>query len=126
MKDTPNAIIVLGNGTVFEQKLADQQSGHKLPNSLTVVSNVVTDGQRTVVVTRPLKGKTAEHYTFSLSSPEIKFINAVGKTPNFSCECISPPLPVRHPRYLTGKPYGTPDDIHCKYLTHLTGKAECV
>ena len=46
MKDAPNAIIVLGNGTVFEQKLADQQSGARLPNSLTVVANTVADGER--------------------------------------------------------------------------------
>jgi hypothetical protein len=84
MKDTPNAIIVLGNGTVFEQKLADQQSGTRLPNSLTVVANTVADGQRTVIVSRPLKGKTAAHYTFSLNTPEVKFINARGKAPNFS------------------------------------------
>lgn len=84
MKDTPNAIIVLGNGTVFEQKLADQQAGHKLPNSLTVVSNVVKAGVRTVVVTRPLKGKTAEHYTFDMANPLIKFINAVGRGPAFA------------------------------------------
>ena len=41
MKDAPNAIIVSGNGTVFEQKLADQSRGTQLPFSLTVVSNTV-------------------------------------------------------------------------------------
>ena len=39
--------------------------------SLTVVSNVVADGQRTVVVTRPLKGKTAGHYTFDPAKPQV-------------------------------------------------------
>ena len=41
MKDAPNAIIVSGNGTVFEQKLADQSRGTQLAFSLAVVSNTV-------------------------------------------------------------------------------------
>jgi hypothetical protein len=55
MSDAPNAIIVAGNGTVWEQKLADQQAGEPLPMSLTIVSVNVSDGIRTVVVTRPFK-----------------------------------------------------------------------
>eukprot|EP01052_Picozoa_sp_SAG31_P011433 SAG31_NODE_646_length_13223_cov_14.088845_4_plen_602_part_00 len=85
MKDAPNAIIVLGNGTVFEQKLGDQQAGSLLPFSLTVVSNTVSDGKRIVVVTRPLKGKTAGHFTFNpVAQNSINYINAVGKGPDFA------------------------------------------
>lgn len=84
MKDAPNAIIVQGNGSVFEQKLADQSPGSLLPTSVTVVSNSVSGNRRTVVLTRALKGKTAAHYTFDVNSATIPFINAVGKTPNFS------------------------------------------
>ena len=58
MADTPNAIIVLGNGTVFEQKMADQPIGTRLPTSIKVVSNIVAAGKRTVTVTRGLKGMT--------------------------------------------------------------------
>lgn len=55
MSDAPNAIIVGGNGTVWEQKLADQQAGEPLPMSLKVVSVTVANGVRTAVVSRPFK-----------------------------------------------------------------------
>ncbi len=84
MKDAPNAIIVLGNGTVFEQKLGDQQAGSPLPMSLAVKSNTVTAGVRTVVATRALKGATAAHFSFSTAQPTLPFINAVGKGPDFA------------------------------------------
>lgn len=84
MKDTPNAIIVLPNGTVFEQKLADQSPGTTLPMSLTVVSNTVTNTTRAVVVTRVFKGKTSGHYTFDPTASTVNFINAVGRTPVFA------------------------------------------
>ena len=84
MADTPNAIIVLGNGTVFEQKLANQQAGGRLATSVTVVSTSVSAGVRTVVLSRPFKGATADHYTFDVANPSINFINAVGKAGAFA------------------------------------------
>eukprot|EP00051_Salpingoeca_urceolata_P006258 m.83056 g.83056 ORF g.83056 m.83056 type:complete len:545 (+) comp14750_c0_seq2:647-2281(+) len=84
MSDDPNAIIVLGNGTVFEQKLGDQQAGTRLPMSLNVTSSVVSGGNRTVVVTRPFKGSTPGHYTFTTTQSQINFINALGSTPTFA------------------------------------------
>jgi hypothetical protein len=84
MKDTPNAIIVLGNGTVFEQKLANQGSGSKLATSVTVISNTVVANVRTVVLSRGVVGMTKDHYTFDPSQGTLNFINAIGKTPNFS------------------------------------------
>ncbi len=64
MGDTPNAIVVAGNGTVFEQKLADQTAGRMIETSVVVLQNDVERGQRTVVVARPFAGKTADHFTF--------------------------------------------------------------
>ena len=40
-----------------ERKLADQSPGDMLPPSVDVQRNSVADGKRTVVLTRPLKGK---------------------------------------------------------------------
>ena len=84
MKDAPNAIIVEGNGTVFEQKLADQQAGKGISMSCKIVSNTVANGLRTVVLTRPLKGVTADHFTFSVTAPSVKYINAIGRGPAFA------------------------------------------
>lgn len=84
MKDSPNAIIVLGNGTVFEQKLVNQGAGSRLPTSVTVVSNTVVGGVRTVVLTRGVAGRTADHYSFNPAQGTLNFINAVGKSGVFA------------------------------------------
>ena len=39
---------------------------------------------RTVVLSRPLKGKTTDHYTFAPQAAGVPFISAVGSTPAFS------------------------------------------
>ena len=84
MKDSPNAIIVSGNGTVFEQKLGDQQAGKRLALSVKVVSNTVANGLRTVVLTRSLKGLTPDHFTFDVTAPSIPYINAIGRASTFA------------------------------------------
>ena len=84
MKDSPNAIIVAGNGTVFEQKLGDQQAGKRLALSVKVVSNTVANGLRTVVLTRALKGLTTDHFTFDVTAPSVKYINAIGRGSTFA------------------------------------------
>jgi hypothetical protein len=66
-----------------ERKLADHAAGAVLTPSVTVVSSSVTNGKRTVVLTRPLKGATKDHYTFVLTTLSVGFINAVGSTPSF-------------------------------------------
>jgi len=91
MADTPNAIIVTGNGTVFEEKLANQQAGTQLPTSVTVVQNVVKDGKRTVVLTRPFAGKTPSHYTFDPLQTTLLYINAIGKVPDLSYHAMRGP-----------------------------------
>lgn len=67
---------------VTERKLADQSPGTQLAKSVTVVSSTVANGNRTVVLSRPLKGLTADHYTFSLTGDlNLPFINAIGVGP---------------------------------------------
>jgi hypothetical protein len=44
----------------------------------------VSNGKRTVILARPLKGSTSEHYTFSISTSSFPFINAIGYGPSFS------------------------------------------
>jgi hypothetical protein len=84
MADTPYTIVVLGNGSVQERRLADHLEGTLLPPSVTVVSNSVTGGLRTVVLTRKLAGASPLHYTFDPSALLISFINAIGSTPSLS------------------------------------------
>lgn len=77
MKDEPYTIIVNGDGSVEERKLANHDPGRVLsPPTVTVTSHTVSDGKRTVVLTRTLKGATADHYTFDPKSPGINFISA--------------------------------------------------
>jgi len=85
MKDAPWAIVVDGNGDVTERKLHDQNPGAELANSVTVVSNSADGGFRTVVMTRPMKGETPDHFTFSADQEVVlPFINAIGRTATLS------------------------------------------
>eukprot|EP01063_Lacrimia_lanifica_P013698 TRINITY_DN20314_c0_g1_i1.p1 TRINITY_DN20314_c0_g1~~TRINITY_DN20314_c0_g1_i1.p1 ORF type:complete len:742 (+),score=233.77 TRINITY_DN20314_c0_g1_i1:50-2227(+) len=84
MADQPYAVVVLGNGTVTERKLQNHDPGALLAASVRVASSAVSEGLRTVVLTRPLKGATADHYTFSTATTTLPFINAVGGTADFS------------------------------------------
>ena len=55
------------------------------PQSLTLISNTVLDGRRTVVVTRPFKGASPHHYTFDATTlGTLNFITAVGHTQLFA------------------------------------------
>jgi len=49
-----------------------------------LVSQSVSNGKRTVVLTRALKGVNSDHYTFSVSTSSFPFINAIGYGPDFS------------------------------------------
>ena len=69
---------------VSERKLLDHGAGTVLTSSVTVVSSTVTDGKRTVVLTRPLKGATKDHYSFELTSLSLDFINAIGSGADFA------------------------------------------
>jgi len=83
MSDSPYTLVV-NQTAVWEQKIgtcgseAEHCPGDTLKSSIKVMSNAVVDGIRTVTVTRPLAGLTPQHYTFSLATPTINFISAVG------------------------------------------------
>jgi len=85
MADGAWAIIVEGSGKVSERKLADQNPGKQLTASVKVVSSTTSGNLRTVVMTRPFKGVTSDHYTFSAAAdPVLHFINAVGTGPTLA------------------------------------------
>lgn len=85
MKGRPWAIIVDGEGKVSERQLADQNPGRLLPPSVAVVSSTSAGGLRSVVMTRPLKGLTPAHFTFSsVGGTVLPLINAVGNSPHLS------------------------------------------
>lgn len=73
----PYAIIVAGDN-VTERKLDDHGPGVLLRPSVTVASNSVVDGERTVVLTRPLQGPTGDHYSFDLNATSAWTISAQG------------------------------------------------
>ena len=61
MSDQPYTIMVDGSGKVSELKLGDHSGGQNLAKSVTIVSNKVVNGRRTVSLTRPLKVLYARH-----------------------------------------------------------------
>ena len=88
MSDMPYAIIADGNGGVMERKLAYQSGGVPLAATVTVVSNTVVGGVRTVVLNRALNGATTSHYTFDPTLLTLDFIAATGQAASFG-ECTS-------------------------------------
>lgn len=83
MANSPYAIVVDGAGAVSEHALADHAAGVRLNRSLTVLSNSVADGVRTVVCSRPLAGLTPQHHTFDWRTLSLGFIAARGSTSAF-------------------------------------------
>mmetsp|Transcript_93093 Transcript_93093/g.300923 ORF Transcript_93093/g.300923 Transcript_93093/m.300923 type:complete len:668 (+) Transcript_93093:475-2478(+) len=73
----PYAIIVSGS-SVTEHKLDQHAPGVQLARSVHVKSIAVQGGERTVVVTRPLKGLTQRHFTFNPKADKLDFISAHG------------------------------------------------
>lgn len=90
MANAPWTIVVDGTGKVTEHKLQDQSPGKVLATSVTVESSVVVAGQRTVVVSRPTKGKSADYYSFTTAG-QLNFLNAVGNTSTFSYHKLKSP-----------------------------------
>lgn len=84
MADSPWTVVVDGLGAVTERKLGDHVPGAVLPASVTVQSISTHNGTRTVVLSRPLKGKSSDYYSFDPSVATLTFINAVGATSDFS------------------------------------------
>ena len=89
------AIIVDGHGAVTERQLGTgvgvagaHQPGVLLAPSVTVKSNTVKDGKRTVVLSRPLRGLTAQHATLVAAATGVPIIAAVGSTPTLSHHAV--------------------------------------
>ncbi|CAJ1924746.1 unnamed protein product [Cylindrotheca closterium] len=100
----PYAIIISGD-QVEERKLDHHGAGIVLDSSITVHSNQVDGDTRTVTLSRPLKGPTANYYTFDSSSPSIPLIMANGCSLKFAQHCGHGPnevnlLPVDTPKKL--------------------------
>lgn len=84
----PYAIVISGEDySVTERKLGFHGPGSVIDRSVTVVSNSVATGNRTVVLTRPLEGATSAHYTFDLSNTSVPIITARGCSPTFAQHC---------------------------------------
>ena len=65
-------------------QLANHGPGRELARSVTVVRNRVSDGVRTVHLTRGLEGATPEHYSLPRRPGELGVILAVGSTPKIA------------------------------------------
>eukprot|EP00933_Yihiella_yeosuensis_P004590 TRINITY_DN108964_c0_g1_i1.p1 TRINITY_DN108964_c0_g1~~TRINITY_DN108964_c0_g1_i1.p1 ORF type:complete len:576 (+),score=88.66 TRINITY_DN108964_c0_g1_i1:245-1729(+) len=90
MADQPYALISSDSGVV-ERKLgtcgdeARHCGGTVLRQSITVQSNTVANGIRTIVMTRPLRGATPDHYSFDLTNEgTLHMITAVGSSQTFA------------------------------------------
>jgi hypothetical protein len=86
MIDEPWTIIVNGKtGSVSERKLGNHAAGNLLNTTLNVISNELLNDTRKVVVTRSLKGKNDNYYTFSRSTNDatIPIIMAIGSSSKF-------------------------------------------
>ena len=77
MSDTPWTIVVDGYGHVTERHLGVHDPGTPLPPSVKVVSNTVEGRERTVVLSRPLKG---DLFSFSPATTQYNFITALGSS----------------------------------------------
>ena len=80
MADAPYAIIVDGTGAVSERRMANHAIGTLLKSTVTVVSNTVSAGKRTIVVTRPASIPGTDHANFSTMALQVPFISAVGSS----------------------------------------------
>lgn len=89
MNDQPYTLIANSSG-IFEQRLGtcgDEGShcaGTWLAPSVTVTSNSVASGVRTIVMTRKLQGITKSHYSFGLTDATLPLITAVGQSNEFA------------------------------------------
>jgi len=84
MSDQPYTIIIDGNGQVTERKLDTHAPGTLLSSSITVVSTLVHNNLRTVVLRRGINGSTADHYSFKTIAGNINLITAVGTGPDLA------------------------------------------
>ena len=85
MDNSPYAITVDGHtGAVTERVLGNHEAGIVLNSSVTVISNTVVNGVRTIALQRPLQGLTPHHHDFDPQQMSMNFINAIGNGPDFA------------------------------------------
>ena len=93
MKDLPYTIVVeppssakTAVSTVTERKLADHAAGEQLPlpSMISLVSDSVKGGTRTVVMTRKLTGRSKDYFSFDADGGAIDVIMASGTSSKFS------------------------------------------
>lgn len=91
MADQPYTIVVEGgHRDIYEYKLGNHAPGTLLSSSVSVVSDTIDGKRRTVVLSRPLQGKTKEHYTFDPTVLGLNIISAVGVAPQFGPHSDAP------------------------------------
>ena len=78
MNDKPYTLIIEGNGNVTERKLDNHSPGKLLKSSIKIVQNSVKDGKRKVILTRAVKGATADHFSFPQKAGNLNLISAIG------------------------------------------------
>ena len=84
MSDRPWTLIAEGaGGAVSERRLggpssASHSAGDALAPSVHVTNDTTTSNRRTVVLSRPLMGASADYFSFNASEPALPFIAAVG------------------------------------------------
>ena len=84
MSDLPYTMIVTGS-TVREQKLGNHAPGTQLKSTVKVLSNTVSNGLRTVTLSRSAKGATSDYYSFDVSkTTSINLIVAVGYSETYA------------------------------------------
>jgi hypothetical protein len=96
MADAPYAIIADAPRStatpqivkVQERKLGDHFAGDALASSVTVVSDSTVKGKRVLVLTRPLAGPTASHYSFVAAPATLPVLVAVGTSGVFTTAAV--------------------------------------
>eukprot|EP00041_Stephanoeca_diplocostata_P025952 m.691955 g.691955 ORF g.691955 m.691955 type:complete len:857 (+) comp22858_c0_seq1:64-2634(+) len=80
------AIVVDGTakGAVTEHRLGNHQAGTLLPATVTVLSNTLTNGLRTVVMTFPLHGSAVDVLVDASGATSLPVITAVGTGPTLA------------------------------------------
>jgi hypothetical protein len=73
-----------GDGAVTERRIGFHAAGTLLDTSVTIISNTVAHGRRTVRLSRPLTGASAQHFTFNASASGLPCIAAVGTSAHLS------------------------------------------
>ena len=84
MEEAPYTIIVDGTGAVTERRMANHAAGRLLPRTVKVVSNTVSAGKRTVVLSRAATSSSMDYANFTRTDMTIPFISAVGSTSSLS------------------------------------------